>query len=173
MGNVLTPLAVWIGRLDVTRRNAHLVVRLDRGLTRLTRDRLPLLRLAGLPTVVLHVRGRRTGVERSVPLLCTPWRGGYVVVGSNWGEDAPPVWVANLRAARAGEVAVEVRGRRIPVDRAELTGDERAAAWAAAQRVWPNYDRYARRTGREIPVFHLTPADRTPSDHPVPDPIPE
>src|SRR5699024_7534642 len=157
MTSILTPVAVWLGRQDATRENSHLVVGLDRWLDRISRGRVPLLRIAGLPPLVLHVPGRRSGVERSTPLLCASWGNGLVIVGSNWGGDSVPAWVHNLRAARPGTVATSVQGTRMLVDVRELSGAERAPAWGAAMRVWPNYAIYAGRTSRLIPVFHLTP----------------
>ena len=157
MGALLTPVAVWIGSKETTMRNAHLVVSIDRWMTRVSRGRLPLLKLVGLCELTLLVPGRKSGVERSTPLLCASWRNGFVVVGSNWGQDRAPLWVGNLRAADAGTVAIAVEGMRIPVDVTELQGDDRRSGWAAAQREWPNYELYQRRTDRVLPVFHLTP----------------
>ncbi|MCW5864005.1 MAG: nitroreductase family deazaflavin-dependent oxidoreductase, partial [Anaerolineae bacterium] len=34
----------------------------------------------------------------------------------------------------------------------EVVGEERAACWAKAVAVYPGYEAYARRAGREIPV---------------------
>lgn len=157
MGNFLTPLAVWFGRQDATRENSHLVVTVDRWLDRVSRGRVPLLRLAGLPTLTLHVVGRKSGELRSTPLLCASWGNGLVIVGSNWGGQRTPAWVHNLRDAGDGEVAISVYGAQLVVDVRELAGHERDEAWSAAARVWPNYEIYARRTTRELPVFHLTP----------------
>lgn len=157
MSNFLTPLAVWFGRQDATRENSHLVVTADRWLDRVSRGRVPLLRIAGLPTLTLHVPGRKSGALRSTPLLCASWDNGLIVVGSNWGGPKTPAWVHNLRAAGEGEVAISVYGARLVVDVHELAGDDRASAWSAAVRVWPNYEIYAGRTTRELPVFHLTP----------------
>lgn len=157
MTNFLTPAAIWIGRQDATRENSHLVVRIDRWLDRVSRGRVPLLRLAGLPTLMLHVPGRRSGVERDTPLLCASWRNGMVIVGSNWGGESMPGWVHNVRAADDGVVSMSVYGARLPVDVRELAGADRASAWEAAMRVWPNYAIYADRTTRAIPLFHLTP----------------
>jgi len=57
-----------------------------------------LLAFAGLPQVMLTVRGRKSGIPRSTPLLCTPYDGSFLVAGSNWGAPKLPVWVLNLRA---------------------------------------------------------------------------
>ena len=157
MGNFLTPVAVWLGRQDATRENSQLVVTLDRWLSRVTRGRVPLLRLAALPTLTLHVPGRKSGQVRSTPLLCASWRNGLVIIGSNWGGEKTPSWVHNLRAAGEGQVEISVYGARLVVDVHEVDDDDRESAWAAAVRVWPNYDIYASRTSRLLPVFHLTP----------------
>ena len=157
MPNLLTPVAIWVGRRDAARENSHLVVSVDQRLSRMTRGRFPLLRLAGLPTLTLHVPGRKSGVERSTPLLCASWRNGFVIVGSNWGQPKAPVWVHNLRAAAEGEVAISVHGVRLKVDVREVRDADRSAAWRAADRTWPNYEIYAGRTDRVLPVFHLTP----------------
>lgn len=157
MSNFLTPLAVWFGRQDATRENSHLVVTVDQWMSRITRGRVPLLRVAGLPTLTLHVPGRKSGAPRSTPLLCASWRNGMVIIGSNWGGEKTPAWVHNLRAAGEGEVEMSVYGARLPVDVRELPEADRASAWESAVRVWPNYEIYARRTDRELPVFHLTP----------------
>ncbi|MDV8002735.1 nitroreductase family deazaflavin-dependent oxidoreductase [Rhodococcus sp. IEGM 1408] len=157
MSNFLTPLAVWFGRQDATRENSHLVVTVDQWMSRISRGRVPLLRLAGLPTLTLYVPGRKSGAPRSTPLLCASWRNGMVIIGSNWGGEKMPAWVHNLRAAGEGEVEMSVYGARLVVDVRELPEADRASAWEAAVRVWPNYDIYAGRTDRELPIFHLTP----------------
>ena len=157
MTNILTPVAIWFGRLDATRENSSLVVRVDSWMSRASRGRLPLLRVAGLPTLTLRVPGRRSGAMRSTPLLCASWNNGLIIIGSNWGGEKTPTWVYNLRAAAPGEVEIAVYGARLPVEVEELSGDDRESAWAAAVSVWPNYELYAARTTRQLPIFHLTP----------------
>ena len=157
MTNILTPVAIWFGRQDATRENSSLVVAVDTWMSRISRGRLPLLRVAGLPTLTLHVPGRRSNALRSTPLLCASWNNGLIVVGSNWGGEKMPAWVYNLRAADPGMVEISVYGARLPVEVEELSGDQRESAWAAAVKVWPNYELYATRTHRQLPIFHLTP----------------
>lgn len=157
MSNFLTPVAIWFGRQDATRENSHLVVTVDKWMNRISGGRVPLLRVAGLPTLTLHVPGRKTGELRDTPLLCASWRNGLVIVGSNWGGEKAPAWVYNLRAAGEGEVSISVYGARLIVDVREVPEAERASAWDAAVKVWPNYEIYATRTTRQLPIFHLTP----------------
>lgn len=157
MSNFLTPLAVWFGRQDATRENSQLVVTVDQWMSRISRGKVPLLRVAGLPTLTLHAPGRKSGTLRSTPLLCASWRNGMVIIGSNWGGEKTPAWVYNLRAAGEGEVEMSVYGARLAVDVAEIAEAGRASAWDAAVKVWPNYEIYAARTTRVLPIFHLTP----------------
>jgi deazaflavin-dependent oxidoreductase (nitroreductase family) len=153
--NPLRPVAVKLGSQPWLPRFAPAIVGLDKGLQRVTRGRLTLLDLAGLPELMLTVRGRKSGIERSVPLLCTPHDGGWLVAGSNWGGPKPPMWVANLLAADTAEVTYG--GRRTTVRAVLLEGADRARAWQVLLSTWPNYDKYAERTDREIKVFHLRP----------------
>lgn len=102
--------------------------------------------------------GRKSGEPRTTPLLCVPHEGGWLVAGSNWGAPKLPIWVLNLRAAGGGEVVF--KGRRTAVDARQAEGEERAALWRVMNRTWPNYDHYAARTDREIPVFVLMPRSR-------------
>lgn len=148
-------LAVALGGQPWLPRFASYVVRLDLLLRRVSAGRITLLSLAGLPELYLTVAGRRTGLPRTIPLLCVPGDGHWLVAGSNWGQPKPPHWVGNLVAA--GEAVVGWRGRQVPVTARRLEDEERAVAWHAMLGVWPNYAKYAARTDREIAVFELTP----------------
>jgi deazaflavin-dependent oxidoreductase (nitroreductase family) len=153
---ILTPLAIRIGALSWMPRLLPQITWLDRLIQRLTRGHWSILRIAGLPNLMLTVAGRKSGAPRSTPLLCVPYGGGQLIAGSNFGGAKAPVWVLNVRAA--DRVTVRVDGRSHEAVPRELTGDERAAAWEHMVRTWPNYARYAERTDRVIPVFWLTPA---------------
>ena len=153
--NPMTRLAVLVGRQPWMPRFLPQIVWLDRLIHRLTRGRLTLLSVAGLPELFLTVRGRRSGEPRTTPLLCVPHDGAFLVAGSNWGAPTLPIWVLNLRAAETAEV--DFKGCRATVVPRQVEGTERAELWQVMTRTWPNYDHYASRTDREIPVFVLTP----------------
>ena len=128
----------------------------DLALQRISRGKVSLVGLGGLPFLVLHTVGRRTGEPRTTPLLYANTADGYVVVGSNWGQATQPGWAFNLRAQPAAEV--EVRGKRQAVTARLLEGEERAEAWKHLLEFWPAYDDYeVRASEREIWVFLLTP----------------
>lgn len=153
---MFTPLAIRIGALAWMPKLLPQITWLDKLIQRLTRGHLSILRIAGLPNLMLTVRGRKSRIPRSTPLLCVPWRDGQLIAGSNFGGAKPPVWVVNVRAADT--VTVSIGGRSHPAVARELSGEERAEAWQHMLRTWPNYAKYAERTERVIPVFLLTPA---------------
>ena len=111
--------------------------------------------LAGLPGIYLTVRGRKSGIERTSPLMCVPDGDTWLIAGSYFGGPKTPLWVGNLRAA-AGRATVEFGKETFAVTATELTGADRAAAWRTMLEVWPNYAKYEERTDRTIPVFRLT-----------------
>ena len=112
------------------------------------------LDIAGLPGIYLTVRGRKSGIERTSPLMCVPDGGTWLIAGSYFGGPKTPLWVGNLRAAE-GEATIEYRSDRFAVRATELEGDDRAAAWQTMLKAWPNYAKYEKTTGRLIPVFRL------------------
>ena len=153
--NPIRWLAIRLGRQPWLPKFAKYIVGLDVAIQRLTRGRLTMLSLAGLPEIMLTVPGRKSGIPRSTPLLCVLHEDGWLVAGSNWGAPKPPMWVGNLDAA--DRATVTFRGRPTPVAPHRVEGAERAAYWRVMLETWPNYAKYAERTDREIPVFLLRP----------------
>lgn len=156
---LLTPLAVKIGALSVMPKFLPQIVATDKFLHRVTRGRVSILDVAGLPNLMLTVRGRKSGIPRSTPLLAIPRPGGrsHLIAGSNFGGPVQPVWVLNLEANPEAEITV--KGRTYPVHARLLEGDERAIAWREMLAVWPNYAHYEQRTDRTIKVFELARTD--------------
>ncbi|MFH8403417.1 nitroreductase family deazaflavin-dependent oxidoreductase [Streptomyces sp. NPDC018019] len=126
---------------------------LDRTVHRLTGGKvLPSARM--LPGVILTAAGARTGLPRRTPLACLPEDSGtWLLIGSNFGRTGHPAWTANL--LKNPEAEISWRGRDIPVRARLLTGDERAAAWAAVLDFWPPYAAYQARVTRQIRIFRL------------------
>jgi deazaflavin-dependent oxidoreductase (nitroreductase family) len=153
--NPLTPVAIFLGRQKWMPKLLPLIVALDKFLMRLSRGKFPLLRIAGLPELLITLTGRKSGLRRTTPLLYVPHDGRYLIAGSNWGRPGLPMWVLNLQASMEAEV--EIRGRREKVRARQVEGEERAELWNVMLKVWPNYAHYAERTDREIFVFVLEP----------------
>lgn len=77
------------------------------------------------------------------------------MVGSNWGQLHHPSWSANLLADPLA--TVQVGRERQPVRATPLQGAERDRPWERLRDVWPAYDTYRDRSGRELRMFRLDP----------------
>jgi deazaflavin-dependent oxidoreductase (nitroreductase family) len=110
----------------------------------------------GLTVVWVTTTGRRTGRERTTPLLAVPDGGDWVVTGSNAGQEAVPAWVHNMRAHPQGRI--EVDGVVSPAAFAEVAGPQKAELYERLAQGWSAYRMYARNAGRDIPVFRVIPA---------------
>ena len=153
---LLTPVAVKVGSWSFMPRLLPQIVATDKALQRVTRGRVSILDVAGLPNVTLTVRGRKTGQPRSSPLLAVPRGRSWLIAGSNFGGPKQPVWVVNLEANPDAQITV--KGRTSSVVARRLDGADREKAWAEMVQVWPNYRLYEKRTDRKIKVFQLDPA---------------
>jgi deazaflavin-dependent oxidoreductase (nitroreductase family) len=110
--------------------------------------------------LMLTVIGRKSGLERTVPLLTMPDGDRWVVIASNFGREQHPAWSENLLANP--EATVQLPGRRTVRVRGRLIeGEERDDLWQKIVDYHPNYDLYAERADREIRVFVLEPTERT------------
>ena len=135
-------------------RTGRALVPVDRFVTRVTKGRI--IAYGFLPSLILTTVGRKSGQPREQPLGYVPDGGGFVVIGSNWGQAAHPAWSANLLAH--SQAVVRIKGRDIPVDATLVTGPERDRLWALLLRVWPAYQTYAERAPhRTLRIFKLIP----------------
>jgi deazaflavin-dependent oxidoreductase (nitroreductase family) len=110
----------------------------------------------GTTILILTTTGRRTGEQRSNPLIYREHDGKYLVVASKGGSDTPPAWYLNLQANP--EVTVQVRNNVFAARARTATPQEKPVFWREMTEVWPAYDDYQRKTDREIPVVVLEPA---------------
>ena len=109
-----------------------------------------------LPLVYLTTTGRRSGDDRTIPLLgISTDETGTLVAGTNWGRHEDPGWVHNVRANP--EAILDAGYGPIPVRAREVTGDEWNSQWARCTAVWPGYEQYRMRSGRDIALFVLEP----------------
>lgn len=153
---LLTPLAIRIGAIPWLPRYLPQITWVDKMIQRVTRGRLALLDIAGLPNLMLTVIGRKSGIARSTPLLCVPYGPDILIAGSYFGGPKEPIWVKNVQANP--EVTVRFRKREAPMVARRLEDEERAAAWNHMVKTWPNFLKYEQRTDRLIKVFLLSPA---------------
>ncbi|HUR51826.1 MAG TPA: nitroreductase/quinone reductase family protein [Mycobacteriales bacterium] len=128
--------------------------RLDRMAHRLSGGRFVVSQLL-IPTLVLTTTGAKSGLPRESPLATLVDGDAFYVVGSNFGTEKHPAWTGNLMKEPAATISF--RGRKTPVRAHLLTDEEKAAIWPRLLTVWPTFDSYAERSGRNIRVFRLEP----------------
>jgi deazaflavin-dependent oxidoreductase (nitroreductase family) len=128
--------------------------RLDRFAHRVSGGRLVVSQLL-VPTLVLTTTGAKSGLPRDSPLATLVDGDAYYVVGSNFGTEKHPAWTGNLM--KNPDAVVTYRGRRTAVRAHLLTDEEKAVVWPRLLTVWPTYDSYVERSGRNIRVFRLEP----------------
>ena len=107
----------------------------------------------GTTVLILTTRGRRSGEERSTPLIYGRHGDDYLVVASKGGADEPPAWYLNLEADP--EVKVQVLGDRFSARARTATAQEKPELWQTMVQRWPQYADYQRKTARDIPVVVL------------------
>lgn len=109
-----------------------------------------------LPTLLLTVRGRKSGEPRTVPLVYFTDGDEVILVASSFGRAKNPAWYLNLLAnpgveLTAAGVTARYRAR-------EVTGPERDRLFELAQANYEGYGSYQALAGnRRIPVMALSP----------------
>lgn len=112
-------------------------------------------KVMGLNALVLTTVGRKSGVERQIPLGWFPGKdGSWLIVASANGATNNPAWYYNL-AANPDRAQIEVGGRTVTVAAEELHGAERDEAWQQITAAAPRYGGYTAKTDRQIPVIRL------------------
>ena len=104
----------------------------------------------GVETLLLTTTGRRSGDPTTTPLIFGRDGDDFVLVASKGGASEHPGWYRNL--AKQPDVELQVQGDRFRGRARTAEGDERARLWRLMAEIWPDYDSYATRTDREIPV---------------------
>jgi deazaflavin-dependent oxidoreductase (nitroreductase family) len=108
----------------------------------------------GTIILLLTTTGSKSGEERTTPLIHREDGDSWVIVASKGGAPEDPAWYTNIQAAN-GEATIQVKDEVIPVRAHDAEGDERSRLWSKMTEDWPDYDEYAKKTDREIPVVVL------------------
>jgi deazaflavin-dependent oxidoreductase (nitroreductase family) len=109
----------------------------------------------GTQVLLLTTKGRKSGEQRTTPLIYGTHGDDYMIVASKGGADEPPAWYLNLQADPT--VEIQVKADRIKVTARDATPDEKPELWKIMTAEWPQYDEYQEKTDREIPVVVLSP----------------
>ena len=107
------------------------------------------------PVLLLTTTGRKSGTQRTTPLLYLVDAGRYVVIASVGGAPKHPAWYLNLLASPAA--TIEVGRGKLAVSATTASPEERARLWPLAVQMYAGYDAYKAKTTREIPIVILMP----------------
>jgi deazaflavin-dependent oxidoreductase (nitroreductase family) len=108
----------------------------------------------GTTILLLTTIGRRTGEERTTPLIHRVDDGRWVIVASKGGAPDDPLWYKNILADPEG-VTIQDRAELVPVRARTAAGEERERLWSLMNESWPAYNDYQLKTSRQIPVVVL------------------
>jgi deazaflavin-dependent oxidoreductase (nitroreductase family) len=134
----------------------NIASRVDPKLMKLSRGRVNLSANV-LPTVLLTVRGRKSGAERTVPLVYFSDGDDVILMASSFGRPKFPAWYHNVKASP--EVTLTAAGVSERYRATEVDGPDRDALYAKAKQLYEGYGIYEERTAgvRRVPVLRLSP----------------
>jgi deazaflavin-dependent oxidoreductase (nitroreductase family) len=111
---------------------------------------------AGMPLLLLHHTGARSGSRYVNPLAYQADDGRYVVFASKGGAPKNPGWYYNLLAYP--DTTIEVGTETVPVHAEAAKGEERERLFRTQAERIPAFGEYEQKTGgRTIPVIVLSP----------------
>ncbi len=111
----------------------------------------------GVTTLLLTTLGNKSGQWRTTPLIYACNGNEYLVIASKGGAPSHPAWYLNLQACP--EAQIQVKDKKLKVKARTATESERDSRWKIMSDQWPNYEQYAQRTTRKIPVVILEPIE--------------
>ncbi len=109
----------------------------------------------GMPLLLLHHTGAKSGAGRISPLVYLADGDRYVVFASKGGAPTNPDWYHNLKAHP--DVTIEVGTDKFDVVADEATGEDRDRLFRTQASQAPQFAEYEQKTERVIPVVVLTP----------------
>jgi deazaflavin-dependent oxidoreductase (nitroreductase family) len=116
-------------------------------------------RTLGVPSLLLHTVGAKTGTARTTSLSYARDGGNYLIVASKGGYPKAPGWYHNLKAHPS--VEINVGPKRFGVTAKPVLPDDPdyARLWQIVNKNNSNrYVAYQKKTSRPIPVVVLHPA---------------
>jgi deazaflavin-dependent oxidoreductase (nitroreductase family) len=109
----------------------------------------------GVPTLLLTTRGRKSGKLRRTALIYGRDGKNYLLVASQGGAPKHPLWYLNLVADP--EVQIQAGADKFAARARTATPTEKPRLWKVMSKIFPQYDRYQARAGREIPLVIVEP----------------
>ncbi len=110
----------------------------------------------GAPVCLITMKGRKTGLWRTTPLIHIPNAEGIVLVASQGGMSKNPIWYNNLTAHPQCSLQVGYQKRAMVARQA--SDEEKEKLWPTICSVHPGFQDYQDKTNRNIPVMVCSPA---------------
>jgi deazaflavin-dependent oxidoreductase (nitroreductase family) len=107
------------------------------------------------PMLILELRGRKSGVTRSVTLLYYQKDHRYYVVASNGGRPQHPQWLLNVRANP--DVNVQAGAHRFGARARAIASTDEPELWRELVRHYGGWADYQKLTDRTIYMVELVP----------------
>jgi deazaflavin-dependent oxidoreductase (nitroreductase family) len=107
----------------------------------------------GSTVLLLTTTGRKSGQKHTTPLIYQLDGDDPVIVASKGGAPDHPGWYLNL--TKDPEVEVQIKGEKFRARARAAGGEERERLWRLMNEIWPHYEEYQTKTGRQIPVVVL------------------
>ncbi|RRR75004.1 MAG: nitroreductase family deazaflavin-dependent oxidoreductase [Candidatus Viridilinea halotolerans] len=128
---------------------------------RLSGGRMTLTSLfTGLPVVIVTTTGAKSGLARTIPLLCIRDErdpATFALIATNWGQKRHPAWYFNLKANPRATCAIA--GKTGEYVAHEAVEEEYARFWQYAADTYVGYPLYKERIReRSIPIMVMTPS---------------
>jgi deazaflavin-dependent oxidoreductase (nitroreductase family) len=116
-------------------------------------------RILGVPNLLLHTVGAKTGKARTTTLTYARDGDAYLVVASKGGDPKAPGWYHNLKANPNVEINVGPKRFRVTASPVLPDNPDYARLWQLVNDNNSNrYMAYQKKTSRPIPVVVLKPA---------------
>ncbi|GLZ78918.1 nitroreductase [Actinorhabdospora filicis] len=107
----------------------------------------------GVPCLLLDYVGRRSGDWHRTVLMYGRDGADHVIVASNGGKDADPLWYRSI--AENPRVRLRVGPERFEADASTVSAGEKAKLWPYLSSVFQGWADYQVKTERDIPVVRL------------------
>jgi deazaflavin-dependent oxidoreductase (nitroreductase family) len=140
-----TRFGAWFG--------SHLMHHFDRLFLKINKTRTLTSILSGLPIVILTTTGAKSGLPRTVPLVCIQQDNDtFAIIATNWGQSHYPAWYHNLK--NNPQVTCSICGEVGEYTSHEAAGEEYDKFWNYAQNTYLGFSLYKQRVcQRHIPIM--------------------
>ena len=112
--------------------------------------------LAGKEMCFVTMTGARSNRTRVIPLLYIPYGKSVLLVASAGGSPHHPAWYHNL--LKCPNIEIEHQGSRRKFRARLAQGEEKDTLWPICYRHYAPYEKYRKRTTRDIPIFVCEPS---------------